>query len=178
MILTLERLIKIGSQDKNVFLNLAYLYHREKRYTRLYYLIKNIPVTLKSEIDRHFPLTRRLLAELICGAVHKSKVSDPMVYVISHNYLPLCPNGKFYDNDTITIANLIIILDRFLKPVRPQHFYRMEHISSRSYLYLPYMRLVNEGVLKFEPGLRPQEYACTTTLIEAVDVLKQRGFID
>ncbi len=178
MISTLEQLMKIGKRDKNVVLNLAYLYHKEKRYTKLYNLIKDIPVSLKDKIDDFFPLTRRLFAELMCGAVNRQSVLDPMVYVMSHNYLPILPNGKFYDNDTITNGNLIIILDRFLQPSRPKKFYRLNYISSHSYLYLPYMRLVEQGILNFNPAINPEAYARTTMLVRALDILKQRGLID
>lgn len=177
-ILVLEKLVNTGVDDENVYLNLIYFYRKHERYSDVYNsLLRFSPLTEDHEI-KYWPLTREFFAELICGAVAHDTKTDPMIFCVSRGYLPLFPDGQQYQNDTLTQASLIMLLDRLLEPTYPRNFHPMKHISTKSYLYLPYMRLVDSGILQFDPYLTPDEYARVSMATHALEKLHKRGRLD
>jgi tetratricopeptide (TPR) repeat protein len=177
-ILTLAKLVKRGVGDENVYLNLIYYYRKHGRFNDLYQLLLNLPPATKDRVDKYSAVTRKLLAELICGAVTENIKTDPTIFTISRGYLPRFPDGQLYEDDTLTVANLIILLDRLVEPDYPRDLYPMKHISTKSYLYLPYMRLVHFGVMQFSPYVMPDQYAKLSTAIHALEILRERGRFD
>jgi len=170
--------VKIGSIDEKVYLALFSYYHKTARYRDLYRLLINLDSPIQDTVNEHHILTRRLYAEILCGAQEKPVSSDPLVFVVSEGYIPPFPDGQSYENDPITIGNLIILLDKLVEPVYPKQFFKIKNISNRSFLYLPYMRLIELGIVELDPELNPEENASVTTTARAVANLKKRGFID
>ncbi len=173
----LERLAHLGVDNANVYLNLFHYYGTASRHHDLYTMLVTLAPSAAQAIDRHYVLTRRLYAQLIAGAARK-RVSDPIVYAASEGYIPIFPDGTFRDHDTITNGQLIVLLDRLIDPVYPKDFFSTKHISNHSFLYLPYMRLVNLGILPFDADIEPHATAATTVAARAIERLKQRGVID
>jgi tetratricopeptide (TPR) repeat protein len=174
----LEEFVKIGSEDDNVYLNLFYYYRKSQRLTDLFRLLVNLKISMKNVFDKKYVVNRRLYAEIVSGAFGKNVKSDPIVFAISKGYLPVFPDGMLYDMDNITVGNLIILLDRLVEPVYPKRFFRMKNISNRSFLYLPYMRLVDLGVLEFDDLLDPARNASVSMVVTALDNLKKRNLVD
>ncbi len=174
----LEQLVKIGSLDKKVYLALFSHYHRTSRYDDLYRLLINLDNPIQDTFDERYVLTRELYAEIICGATTKFVHSDPIVFAILEGYLPSFPDGETHEDDPITYGNLIILLDKLVEPIYPERFYKMKNISSSSFLYLPYMRLVHLGVVELNQELDPEEKAPITMAAQAVANLEKRGVID
>lgn len=174
----LERFAEIGSKDKTVYLNLFYYYRKMSRYNDLYKLLINLEPSIKDIFNERCVLTRRLYGEILSGATKKSVYSDPVIFAVSEGYIPVYPNGEFYADDTITNGNLIIILDRLVDPIYPHNFFKMKNISSSSFLYLPYMRLVQLGIIEYDPELNPDECASVIMAAKAVANLKNGGLID
>jgi len=173
----LEKMAARGAKDENVYLNLAYFYRKNERFGALYNMLVCLQSPLSNEVGKHLILSRRLLAELICGAadfIH----TDPMIFCISKGYLPIFPDGQLYEKDTLTTANVIILLDRLVEPVYPRNLFPMQHISTKSYLYLPYMRLVDLGILEFDPYIEPDQNASVITAVRALDKLNKRRCFD
>jgi len=177
-IATLEKLADRGVNDENVYLNLVYYYRKYRRLKDLYALLSNCSPSMTGNLDKNFALTRKLLAEIICGATGKTVTTDPMIYSISKGYLPLFPDGQLYAEDTLTNANLVILLDRLLKPDYPRNLYPMKNITTKSYLYLPYMRLVDGAIMKFDPYLAPSDPARVSVAVEAIKAAATRGTFD
>jgi len=166
-----------GAKDENVYLNLAYFYRKNERFGALYNMLVRLQSPLSNEVDKHLILSRRLLAELICGTADLIH-TDPMIFCISKGYLPIFPDGQLYEKDTLTTATVIILLDRLVEPVYPRNLFPMQHISTRSYLYLPYMRLVDLGILEFDPYIDPDQNASVITAVRALDKLSKRRCFD
>lgn len=174
----LKQLAKMGTKDKDVYLHLFYAHRKNARYRDLYMLLTNTDRMITDAVNQHFALTRQLFAELVSGVSTKAHYSDPVAFVTSHGYMSYLPDGKFYGDDTITQGNLIILLDTFVRPIYPQNFFKLENITNRSFLYLPYMRLIDVGVLALDPDLDPNEHAPISMAVEAIGRLKQRGYIE
>jgi len=175
----LQQFVKIGSNDENVYLNLFFYYHKNHQYRDLYKLLIDLNPAPRERIDKQCSLTRQLYAELIYGASEKLKrYSDPMVFAVGEGYLTLFPDSAFYKNDTITQANLIILLDHFVKPIYPRKFFKMNNLTNGSFLYLPYMRLVDLGILDFNPDLNPNAEAAISMVVMAVENLRKKGLIE
>lgn len=174
----LEQLVNIGSTDENTYFNLFVYYRRNRNYQGLYALLNRLQPPIDHRLNEKHALTRRLYAEIICGASDRSIYADPMVFAVSEKYLPLFPDSKFYDNDTITIGNLIILFDRLVEPIYPKNFYSMTKIKNTSYLYIPYMRLVHLGIMDFDADLDPAEHAQITIAVTGIGQLKKRGLIE
>jgi tetratricopeptide (TPR) repeat protein len=174
----LEQLIRTGSDDKNAYFNIFMFYRRNKKYREMLNLIDRMPLSIERALDEKYALTIRLYAEIICGATERSIYADPLIFAASEKYLPIFPNSKFYDQDTLTYANLIILLDRLVEPIYPKKFFPMTRIQNSSYLYLPYMRLVELGILSFNKDLDPGKQACLTIAAAAIIQLKKRGLIE
>jgi len=174
----LEQLAEIGSKDEDVYLNLFYYYRKNSQYRNLFTLLVNVDPVVNDILNEHFCLTRRLFAEIISGASTKTVHSDPLVFATSHGYLTLLPDGKFYENDTITKGNLIVLLDHLVDPVYPKNFFQLRNVSNHSFLYLPYMRLIDHSILNFDPDLDPRRRAPISMAVQAIVQLKKRGFIE
>lgn len=174
----LEKLVTMGTSDNDVYLHLFYSYRKYNQHRDLFTLLTNIDPFVKDAINERFCLTRRLFAELITGVSTRARYSDPVDFVMSHGYMSYLPDSNFYENDTITQGNLIILLDNFVKPVYPQKFFKLRHITNRSFLYLPYMRLIDIGILSLDGDLEPHERAPISMAVEAIGQLKQRGYIE
>lgn len=174
----LEKLASKGVDDENVYLNLIYIYRKQERYRDVYNSLLRFPQFKEDYETIYLPLTRGFFAELMCGATANDISTDPMIFCVSRGYLPLFPDGHQYENDTLTLANLIMLLDRLLEPDYPRNFHPMKHISTKSYLYLPYMRLVDSGIMQFDPYLTPDEHARVSTATRALEKLKERGRLD
>jgi tetratricopeptide (TPR) repeat protein len=175
---TLERIVELGTIDENVYFNLFNHYQRNQLYQDMYKLLINIAPSIKPSFDRKYVLTRRLYAEIICGASTIDIYADPMVFAVSEKYLPLFPDSRFYDLDTLTNAQIIILVDKMVDPIYPDKFYRMTKIPNSSYLYLPYMRLIQLGIMAYDPDLDPTENASLITTVQLIARLKNRGIID
>jgi hypothetical protein len=176
--MVLEQCVENGSEDKNVYLNLFYYYRKNARFHDLYRFMLKSDSMIQDAVDKYFCLTRRLFAELLVGASTHASQSDPVVFATTHGYLRLLPDGKFYEHDTITHGNLIILLDRLVDQVYPTRFFTLRNIPNRSFLYLPYMRLVELGILELDESLEPHDAAPISVASHAIAQLKKRGLID
>jgi tetratricopeptide (TPR) repeat protein len=174
----LEKLIHLKTSDVNVYLNLLHFYRKYDRYKDLYNLISRYPEELSDHLDKRLALTRRLFAELVCGACRSNVNTDPLIFTISKGYLPLFPDGELYPEDTLSNAHLVILIDRLIEPKYPRNFFPMKNVSTKSYLYLPYMRLVDSGILPFDAYLVPELPAHITTAVQAIEALVERGHFD
>jgi hypothetical protein len=174
----LEKLVQRNTLDENIYLNLVYFYRKHGRFKDLYNLLSGFPDDVQGTLDGQLALTRRVFAELICGACRSSVKGDPLIYSISKGYLPISPDGQLYAEDTLSYAHLIVLLDRLVEPEYPRNFFPMKNVSTKSYLYLPYMRLVDSGILSFDAYLAPDLPARVTTAVRAVAALMQRGHLD
>ena len=175
---TLESLANRGVEDPNVYLNLIFLCRKHANYDRLCSALLSMPQSIAGDIDTRLVLTRRFLAEIISGASRQRMKTDPMVFCISRDYLPLFPDGKTYEEDTLVMAHLIVLLDRLVDPLYPRNLSPMRNISTRSYLYLPYMRLVEIGALELDPYLDPDRRASVLVAARALETLVNRGYLD
>jgi len=173
----LQALAKLGSNDENVYLNLFRYYHGHAQYDEMYQLMINLKPQVKQTLDKKYILNRRSFAEIISGGLGKAGNTNPVLFAIKQGYLELMPDGKFYDNDPMTNANLIISLDRLVAPIYPKKFFPTKNISNHSFLYLPYVRLVELGILDFNPDLNPDGNATISMATSAIANLKKQGFI-
>ncbi len=174
----LEKLVRGNTADENVYLNLIYYYRKYERPRDLYTLLSEYPESLQDDLDSNIVLTRQLLAELICGAATRTARTDPMIYTVSKGYLPRFPDGQLYAGDTLSYAHFIVLLDRLVEPEYPRNLYPMKHLSTKSYLYLPYMRLVDAGIIQFDAYLMPENLVPLSTAVRAVGALAKRGYFD
>ncbi len=174
----LEKMAFRNIRDTNIYLNLVYVYREEEKYEALFNMLTRLQPPMSKEVDMRITLTRQLLAELLCGAVAKNLQIDPVVFCISRGYLPLSPDGQLYEHDTLTTANLIVLLDRLVEPVYPRTIHQVQKIPTRSYLYLPYMRLVDQEILEFDPHITPDQIASVITAVRALDRLNKRKRFD
>ncbi|UCC12859.1 MAG: tetratricopeptide repeat protein [candidate division WOR-3 bacterium] len=175
----LTRLVDMGKATTDIVQILFDYYQSHARYKDLYILLTAINGLDRRGIYEHVPLTRRLYAEILLGAsTVSSSASDPLVFAITKNLIPACPDGDFYPDDSLTYGNLIILLDRLVKPHYPSTFRSMNHVPNTSYLYLPYMRLIELGLLDYDPELRPGDYASVMFAVTCVQRLKRKGILD
>ena len=174
----LEQLISIGSTDENAYLNLFLFYRRNEKFQEMFSLLCGLQPSVQLSLNKRHALTRRLFAEIICGASERSLYADPMVFAVTEKYLPLFPNSRFYDNDTLTNGNLIILLDRMVEPVYPENFFVMKKMQNNSYLYIPYMRLIDMGIMPFDAELDPDAWAELSWAVNGIAQMKNRGLIE
>jgi tetratricopeptide (TPR) repeat protein len=177
-ITVLETLSRRSLNDENIYLNLIYYYRTYERYRDLYSLLVGLSSPMQETVDEHLALTRRLFAELISGATKQGIKSDPLVYVTSKDYLPIFPDGQLRAEDTLNWSKLVVLLDRLMVPEYPKNFFPMKHISTKSYLYLPYMRLVDSDIIRFDPYIMPDAPAPVSTAVRAIEWFAKRGRFD
>ena len=173
----LEELVNLNSSDEKVYWNLYNYYRLNGMYFRMYDLLLNMKPEVKRVFRTKLALTRRLFAELVYGAANTKTGIDPLLFAESKGLLTRLPDGKLYEQDTITNGNLVIIFDRKLKPVYPKNFYAMNNISNHSFLFLPYMRLVEQGIMPFEEDLQPDKNASVINAVEAIENLRKKGVL-
>jgi hypothetical protein len=175
----LMRLVDRGNATTDIVQILFNYYRAHARYKDLYVLLTTIDLPEHHSIYERVPLTRRLYAEILFGASAAStSASDPLVFAISENLIPACPDGDFYADDSITYGNLIVLLDRLVEPHYPSKFRNMSHLPNTSYLYLPYMRLIDLGLLDYDPELRPGDIAPVTFAVSSIERMKRKGILD
>ncbi len=175
----LKRLVDNGRATADIIQILFTYYRSHARYKELYALLSTTYGSDHHDQYEHVPLTRRLYAEILFGAsTASSNTSDPVVFAITENLIPAFPNGDFYPDDSLTYGNLIILLDRLVKPHYPSTFHGLQHVPNTSYLYLPYMRLIELGLLDYDPQLRPDDIASVMFAVTCVQRLKRNGILD
>ena len=175
----LTRLVDMGAASPDIVQILFTYYRSHGRFKELYTLLTSPNLSDHHRTIGHIPLTRRLYAEILFGAHSaSSQASDPVVFALTEDLIPACPDGAFYADDSITYAHLIVLLDRLVEPKYPSALRNMRYLPNTSYLYLPYMRLVDLGVLDFDPELRPGEITPVMFAVACVQRLKRKGIID
>lgn len=174
----LEQLITIGSTDENAYLNLFLFYRRNKKYQEMFSLLDNLDPSINDILNKRHALTRRLYAEMICGACERSIYADPMIFAVTEKYMPIFPDSKFYDLDTLTNGNLIVLFDRLVEPIYPENFFVMKKMQNNSYLYIPYMRLIDMGIMPFDAELDPDAWAELSWAVNGIAQMKNRGLIE
>ncbi len=175
----LKHLVDKGRATGDIIQILFAYYRSHARYRELYTLLAGIHDSDHHSLYEHVPLTRRLYAEILFGAsTASSNKSDPLVFATTENLIPACPNGDFYPDDSLTYGNLIILLDRLVKPHYPSTFLGLNHVANTSYLYLPCMRLVELGLFDYDPELRPDDIASVMFAVTCVQRLKRKGILD
>ncbi|HEX7320453.1 MAG TPA: hypothetical protein VF399_08875 [bacterium] len=173
----LEEFVRRKSSDVNVYLHLFRYRQRRSDFSGMSGILEKIRPSMRTRFNAEFPLTRQLLAELTCGAAQMSLGIDPVSYAVEQGLLFRFPDGNLYEQDTLTGGNLIIALDSKLPPFYPRHFYAVPAISSHSFLYLPYMRLVEYGILPIDPDLKPAAPAPLMNAFDAINSLREQGLI-
>lgn len=175
----LETFVQRTSTDVHVYTVLLNHYYTKGNYDRFFRLYGSTPEPVKPIIDARYGLTRGLYARLCIGATHTTAIAnEPMHHALARGYLPFTPDGMSHEQDTMTFGNLIIALDHLLEPTYPEHFYPLKHISERSFLYLPYMRLVNTGILAYQSAIDPNMIVPVSMAVQAIQNMCDRGYID
>ncbi len=174
----MEKMASREMLDASAYAHLTRLYRDNRRFDDLHAMLARLGPPMSDELDKRLALDRTLLAELICGATRQSVQTDPMVWCISKGYLPVSPDGILYETDTLTTGNVIILLDRLVEPVYPRNFYPLQKITTRSYLYLPYMRLVEMGILNLDPYVAPDHKASVIDAARALGRMKEKAYFD
>lgn len=173
----LEEFVRRNSNDVNVYLHLFRYRQRRADFSGMCGILEKLKPFMRTRFDGEIPLTRRLIAELTCGAAQTGSGIDPITYAIEQGLLFRFPDGNLYEQDTITSGNLIIALDSKLPPFYPRNFFAVPAIASHSFLYLPYIRLVEYGLLPGDPSLKPDAPASLMKAFDAIKGLRERGLI-
>ncbi len=173
----LEELAKRKNPNEQIYHNLFNYYRQHNLYYKINHLLLNSPSSVLQKIDQNYPLTQRLCAELFTGTTTNTAIKDPIIYAIKKGYLKPAPDGKLYETDTIKTGIFILLLDSFLPVNNPDSFYTLKNIRSDSYLYLPYMRLVASGIVNFDENINPEMNVPLSQAIQAINLLKDKGYI-
>ncbi len=173
----LQELANRKNPREQIYTNLFSYYRQQGLYHKVNRLLMSMPFPVAQQFTRRYYLTQRLCAEIITGAVANNPVKDPIAYTIEKKFLRPSPDGKFYENDTIKLCHLIILLDNFLPPDKPEHTYVSKHIRADSYLFLPYSRLVSKGILSPDENTNPEMNASLLLAVKAINALKEKGFL-
>ncbi|MEO0124142.1 MAG: hypothetical protein ABIL69_09100 [candidate division WOR-3 bacterium] len=173
----LGELAKRKNPSEHIYTNLFNYYHQNNLFYKINQMLLNAPQSVIQKFDQKYPLTKRRFAELLTGAISSSKVNDPVNFVIRKGLLKSSPDGKFYDNDTIKINQLILLLDSFISPVIPEINMNLKYIKADSYLYLPYLRLISLDILKPDENIDPESTGPLSMALYGITNLKNKGFI-
>ncbi|MGQ9700996.1 MAG: tetratricopeptide repeat protein [bacterium] len=173
----LEELAKRKNPNEQIYINLFQYYREQRLYHKSNQLLMASPNVVLQKIDRIFPLTQKLCAELFTGATTSGRIDDPIAYAAKKGFLKQAPDGKFYINDTLRLDYLILLLDSFLPPVQLNPAYSIKNIKPNSYLYLPYSRLVSQGIMQLDENINPATYASLSQALMAINQLKEKGYI-
>lgn len=173
----LDQLARLQVDDINVYLPLIARDRQQGRWSRIIERLCTLPPTATREFNRRFALTRRFYAELACGVSGLENTGNPLVTALTKGYLNLLPDGHAYADDTLTLGQLIMLLDRFLPAEPPRSLPPLQTLKSDSYLYFPYLRLVERGIIEFEPALVPDRPASPVECAQALRRLKNNGYI-
>jgi len=175
----LERLVDLNTKDVQVYVALYVHYHSMMQYDDLYAVLISAPQSVLADFNRRFVVTRELYTKLIVGALGVSAAyKDPIWYATVNNYIPVFLDGMFYEEDRITMGNLIIMNDRLMPPSYPGHFYPTQHISDHSFLYLPYMRLIDKKIIPYDKNLDPNAPVPLSLAMQVIKNMKQGGYFD
>jgi len=173
----LEELAKRKNLSEPIYSNLFSYYHQNNLYHKINQMILNAPQPVIQKFDIKYPLTKRICAELFAGALSSGKIDDPINFALKRGILKSAPDGKFYENDTIKVNQLILLLDSFIPPVNPENNFRFKYIKMNSYLYLPYSRLISLNILEYDENINPEASATLSQALRAITNLKNRGFL-
>ncbi|MGB9721327.1 MAG: tetratricopeptide repeat protein [bacterium] len=173
----LEELVRRKNPGEQIYFNLFNYYRQTNLYYKINQLLLNCPVSVLHRFDRSCALTQQLCAEIFTGATTNNKIKNPIAYAIKKGFLQPAPDGNFYANDTIKLNNFILLLDSFLPPKNPDRFFLMKNISSDSYLYVPYMRLVEFNIIDFDENINPEMTVLISQAVQSINSLKNKGFI-
>ncbi len=173
----LAQLAGLHVEDINIYLNLIDHERSNGRWSGVVGLLCGLPPGVTGEYNRRFILTRRGYAELACGAAGINDAGNPLVGALTRGYLNSLPDGFAYPDDTVTLGNLIILLDRLVPPDPPRSYPALQTLDARSYLYLPYLRLVGLGIIDYEPALDPDRPATPVECARALVRLKNAGHL-
>lgn len=175
----LERLVALNTHDVQVYVVLYAHYHSMKYYDRLFTMLASAPPSVLKEFDKQYAVTRELYAKLLVGSLNASVAyQDPIAYAVMKNYLPVFLDGMFYREDRITMGNLIIMNDQLIEPSYPGQFYFTRNISDHSFLYLPYMRLIDKKIIPHYEDLDPNAFVPLGLAMYVIRNMKMRGFFD
>ncbi|MEO0137935.1 MAG: tetratricopeptide repeat protein [candidate division WOR-3 bacterium] len=173
----LEKLARRKNPHPAIYLNLYQYYRHQRLYYKIPEMLSRAPKSALQKIDREVPLTRRCIAELLTGICTAQKIDDPIGFAIKKGFIKPSADGKLYENDTIKIYQLILYLDSFLPPVKPEKLLHVKNIRPDSYLYYPYSRLVSFGILEPDAEIDPQAYGTLSFLQRALINLKNLGYL-
>jgi hypothetical protein len=173
----LEELVRRNSSDVNIYLHLFRYRRLRSDFPGMCGILEKLRPFMRTRFNAEFPLTRHLFAELACGAAQAGSGVDPVSHAVEQGLLFRFPDGNLYEQDTLTSSNLIVALDSKLSPFYPRHFFAVPAIPSHSFLYLPYMRLVECGILPIDPELEPDAPAPLMDAFDALNHLRERGLI-
>lgn len=173
----LEELAKRKNPNEQIYLNLFNYYYRHNLFYKINQMLLNAPQTVVQKFNLKILLTKRLCAELFTGAISFSKIDDPINFAIKKGLMKSAPDGKVYENDTIRVNQLILLLDSFVPPINPEISIRFKYIKVNSYLYLPYLRLVSLNILEPDENINPEAIAPLSMALHAITNLKNKGFI-
>lgn len=173
----LARLAAQRVEDLNVYLSLLEHERALKRWSGVVGLLCGLPPGVTGEFNRRFALTRRGYAELACGAAGACDAGNPLVNALTRGYLNPLPDGFAYPDDTVTLGNLIVLLDRMVPPDPPRSYPILQTLDARSYLYLPYLRLVGLGIIDYDPAPAPDRPATPAECARALVRLKNAGYL-
>jgi tetratricopeptide (TPR) repeat protein len=175
----LETLAQHASADPHVYTILLRHYYTNSAYDRFFSLYGSVPDSIRPVLDARYVLTRDLYSRLCLGATHTAAIAnDPVRHALARGYLPPVPDGMYYEQDTMTIGNFIITLDNLLEPTYPKHFYLLIHVPERSFLYLPYMRLIDIGILAYQRDIDPDMIVPVSMAVRAINIMVERGYFD
>lgn len=172
----LDQLACLQVDDINVYLPLIGQDRQQGRWSRIIERLCALPPSAAREFNRRFALTRRFYAELACGAGGQENTGNPLVTALTKGYLNLMPDGHVYADDTLTLGHLIMLLDRFLPAEPPRRCPPLQTLKPDSYLYFPYLRLVERGIIEFDPALAPDRLANPVECAQALRRLKDKGY--
>lgn len=173
----LEELTRRKNPNEQIYINLFNYYRQQKLYYKINHLLMAAPLPIVQKIDRIYPVTAKLCAELFTATATSVQIDDPIAYAVRKGFLRHAPDGKFYDNDTLRVNHLILLLDSFLPPVQVRFEYSMKNIKPDSYLFLPYSRLVTVGILQFDENINPEAYVSLSQALRAINELKKKGYL-
>ncbi len=173
----LEELAKRKNPMEQIYVNLYNYYHQNNLYCKINQMLLNAPSSVLRKFDEKYPLTKRRCAELFVGAVSSTRIPEPINWVINKGFLKPTADGKFYENDTLRINQLILLLDNFIPPENPGISIRLRYIKPDSYLYFPYLRLISLNILEPKEDINPMEFAPLSLALFGITNLKNKGFI-
>ncbi len=168
--------IRLKSTDTLVY-RISYDYFRKRGdYHRCFEILSAASTTIPKRLDNLIPVTRENLAFLFAGASNKFTGKDYIRFTEQTGIMSRFPDGNFYPQDRVTMGNFIIMISKLLPEKKDLEFSLrsdLQKIDTRSFYYLPTLRLINYRII--EPGelLRPEEYLPLTLAIKSIQRLRK-----